>query len=173
MFCLLKDQVKKLNMKDFNLEWSQDELKELMESKGYTPHFYYPEGTIIPQGVKFALSDPPDPEKAVLFGFGTLPPESNFGYYQNHMDPWTRIGRATIAEYQSSIDIDPLSLDIEKIIPNAALNLAYRAAKFIKQKGWENEPMSFVLTLTFTRGSKRHSDMSIQQRDDSPHQKGQ
>ena len=53
---------------DLDAEWSQDRLNQLMLNRGYTPHLYFGDKPI-PQGVKYALSDPPDMVKARLFGF--------------------------------------------------------------------------------------------------------
>jgi hypothetical protein len=82
-----------------------------------------------------------------------------------------QVGR--IHEYQSSIDINlrQTNMYMESVISDAAVNLAYRAEQLIKQDGWaEDEPVSFVLTLTFARGDKKHKDMSINQTVGSPHQ---
>jgi len=93
------------------------------------------------------------------------------GYAFIKSDPWARIGQLSTDEYRSSIDIDlsKTQIGIEQIVPDAARNLAYRAAKLIEQFGWQNQDVSFVLTLTFSHGAKIHSAMSINQGPSSPH----
>jgi hypothetical protein len=96
--------------------------------------------------------------------------KDNFGFSFVLADPWIRIGLPCVDEWRSSIDICPMGLDMEQITPDAARNLAYRAAKLIEMKGWQNQPMSFVLTLSLTRGDKMQGAMSLSQTTDSPHQ---
>lgn len=98
--------------------------------------------------------------------------KDTFGFSFVLADPWARIGMPCVNEYRSSIDICPTGagMDMEQITPDAARNLAYRATKFIEMKGWQNQPVSFVLTLSFTRGDKMQGAMSLSQAEDSPHQ---
>ena len=70
---------------------------------------------------------------------------------------------SVIEEYRSSININPMHLDIGQIAPDAARNLAYRADKLVEQKGWEKKSTSYVLTLTVAQGENRHSVMSLNQ----------
>ena len=93
----------------------------------------------------------------------------NFGFSFVLADPWTRIGKPCVDEYRSSIDICPMGMDMEQITSDAARNLAYRATKFIEMSGWQNQPMSFVLTLSLTRGNQMQGAMSLSQEADSPH----
>ena len=58
------------NSKDFDVDWSQEELRQFIDKNGYTAHLYYKTG-LIPQGVKFAYLGPHfDMEKAISLGFG-------------------------------------------------------------------------------------------------------
>jgi hypothetical protein len=91
----------------------------------------------------------------------------SFGFKLVPFDPWAHIGETPTEEYRSSIDINPCDgIDTKAIIPDAAVNLVYRAEQFIKLVKWGTSDVSFVLTLTITPGKNQHSKMTLKQEKD-------